>query len=268
MRIFIITMPGSNRTYINYNYKLAQKYNIEVNMFYGVKGFSDLNNPKLTFFSKHFLTPQIIGCGLSHIKLWKEISELPDDLSVVLEDDSYLNISDLVKIKDELIYVANTENTGIVQLAGNTFCKKNSINVNNTIFVNARMHLITCAYVLTKKSAKRLYDKMWLNYHVDLNLNIYSFNNYILENQIAYHLGLGESNNAKSNRKIIPKFDPGVYYIFSVNILWLQTAITLLILLVMILLVYFIVARMHPIVFIFIGMLLSECFLPNTYVIT
>jgi GR25 family glycosyltransferase involved in LPS biosynthesis len=159
----------------------AKKQNLNIKRFNAVDGRKiNLNHPSITnIFKSRKLKPGQKGCALSHINLWKQISNgNPDDNIIILEDDAIIPKDFDNKLKLYLNQAPN--NWDMIILGGNRF--KGTHYSNNLIkpVINKYGNWGTFGYMIKRKCAKKLLKNCSiLNTTIDhhLNLNFYSQHN-------------------------------------------------------------------------------------------
>lgn len=202
--------------HINTNFN---KYGIKFKRFDAIDGkqlsIDEINNTT-TKMCRYFLCNRsIIGCAMSHIALWKEISESDNKWHLVLEDDIEFTdetINFLKKIQNSSIM--NEDNIIISLNCTGPLCTGQSVslhfNVNDEIhniqknieknkLIQPDFPLGTVAYLITKNTAKKLYDyyiENKINYHIDFqtawNLSKLGIKYLTTEN---YVVNLTDDNN-------------------------------------------------------------------------
>lgn len=229
--IWVLTLPSSKR------YELLEEYlnknNLKFQKVYGVDGKKEINddfikNENKIGFMGPFLTKNIIGCGLGHMKIWKIVSELEnqDSINIVLEDDTYpvvnLITPDLISdIENALMNLEQQkDNFGLLQLTGGSFISKKKYDLNNGYnIVNSKIHLTLGSYIITPKSASRLLDKIKINYHIDFMLNLAKLNNYMLLPNVSVQNGWDNSTMSNNNKKVLSYCNDYLYYSLTMPIL-------------------------------------------------
>ena len=170
-------------------------------------------NEKTTFFSRMFSTRSIIGCFLSHNKVWQTIVNSGDNYAIIMEDDCELQPNfqeDLTNTLNELnnidpewdwIYLGccgrckADENYTFMQSFLTIF--SNKLSKNKEKIQNSKYNFVPEApnglhcYIISNKCAKKLLllmDKV--NHHVDIEfLRIAKENDlnvYASKKQLAY----------------------------------------------------------------------------------
>lgn len=107
--------------------------------------------------NEHFIDrPGQIGCFLSHLRFWKEISS---PLALILEDDADIKLpKDLEKINMALI---NTpKDWDIIWLGGRVINPEKNQAVNEHIIKNNSLLWHSHAYLITKTAATKLYTAL------------------------------------------------------------------------------------------------------------
>lgn len=129
-KIFVITIDRSYNRYKSLEDHMI-KNGIRFTKFNGVDG-NKLTKDNIkhitTTFCKDFCTKSIIGCGLSHILLWKHISELDDDYYIILEDDSLFNLDTFYELKPYIEKNINRFSLIYLYRVGINLKKKRKIN--------------------------------------------------------------------------------------------------------------------------------------------
>lgn len=159
-----------------------KKYGIKYKRFNAIDGkkLSMEQIDKVTTTTCRYLlcNRSIVGCGMSHITLWGEISKSNDKWHLILEDDA--------QITDETIEFLNNLSKSSTMMNGDNqiisltctgmFCTGNPIKKDSgseyvqNILVENTYPLCIIAYLITKNTAKKLYDHFVNNliqYHID-----------------------------------------------------------------------------------------------------
>lgn len=155
---------------------------ISFNRFSAIYGKDNLSNPKITNLCKYLLcNPGIIGCGLSHRKLWEKLANSDQDAYFIIEDDVLLTKETINILKKIPPYIEkyNIDILSLNCLDTTRYLKSPYFEIDNVQFVKPIFPLGTSAYIITKNCAKKL-NKIMSNiyYHVDNELSI----NSVLEN--------------------------------------------------------------------------------------
>lgn len=147
----------------------------------------------------------IVGCAMSHIGVWKMISESNDKWHLILEDDAVFT-DETIKFLNNLSKspVIDNDNIIISLTCIGMFCdgEKTTIDLGNdylqNMLVEPNYPLSFAAYLITKNTAKKLYDHFNLNkiqYHIDhqvvwnlskLGIKYYTTNPEIIEMNSHY----------------------------------------------------------------------------------
>jgi glycosyl transferase family 25 len=172
-KIFIINLDKDIERYENCKKQLA-KYNIT-----NAERFPGVDGSKLTVKERKDATtdignimasPSMIGCGMSHINLWKKIIREGINKALILEDDFIL--------KDNFIYKFNKAYNQSPKNYDMIFLTDNLIHNKNIKFKNINQHFYkqvfisqTLAYVITMEGAKKLLDNInKITNHIDIEL--------------------------------------------------------------------------------------------------
>ena len=127
----------------------------------------------LHFMCKSMCSDKIIGCGLSHIKLCKELIKKNLKYALIVEDD-IINIPSInyqEELNKTLIYFNKKDpNWDIIILHDSGICKKNE--KTNGLFCGSAV-----AYLVSNNGMKKM-SQIKLGYHIDHNRNSYYFNTY------------------------------------------------------------------------------------------
>ncbi len=177
MKIFIINLKNKKDNYKRTINQL-KKTNLEANNIYRYNALDgkkvNLWNENINLFCKLFCTKKIIGCGLSHIMLYKKLQKFDDEYFLILEDD--------IKIMPEIDYKKKIDN--ILNKFNNIDKKWDVINLNNQGFfckTYKKMQYFcgsSASYLISKNGVKK-FSNLKLGYHIDFNRNSKIFNSYV-----------------------------------------------------------------------------------------
>ena len=169
--------------------QLSKINDIQINRFEAIDGKSimkklDIYNDNLSNFTKLLGTPKIIGCGLSHILLAKQILKSHGDNKnyyLICEDDIIINDSYTGNVSNFLKETVNNinnidENWDIIKLHSITF----------KLFDKQIVQGSAACYLVSLNGLKKL-SKMNLQYHIDIQINN-GFNVHDVENDIFHTL--------------------------------------------------------------------------------
>ena len=204
MECYYINLKSEKSRSKNVEYQLSKINNIHINRFEAIDGKSIMNNlneydDNLTKFTKLFSTPKIIGCGLSHIMLSKQILKNHDNKNkyyLICEDDVVINNSDTQDIhkfiKDTVENISNIdEEWDIIKLH----------SVVLKLFGKPIIEGSAVCYLISHRGLVKL-SKLRLQYHIDIQINN-GFNLHNVENNIVSTLDNDiEYNNFILNKKI------------------------------------------------------------------
>jgi GR25 family glycosyltransferase involved in LPS biosynthesis len=167
---------------LNNAYKQLVKYNItNYERFAGINAAilsdNDINN-NTTIIGKIFASRGMIGCGLSHINIWKKIVENNINRTLILEDDFILKDNFLNKFNK---YIKKApEKFDILFLNSNFIHNKNIKLIDiNDIFYKQLFIAQTVGYIITLDGAKKILKYInKVSYHIDIDICIrHLFNN-------------------------------------------------------------------------------------------
>jgi len=157
MKIFIINLKNKKDNYKRTINQL-KKTNLEANNIYRYNALDgkkvNIWNENINLFCKLFCTKKIIGCGLSHIMLYKKLQKFDDEYFLILEDD--------IKIMPEIDYKKKIDN--IINKINNIDKNWDVINLNNQGFFCKTYKKIQClcgssaSYLISKNALKMMLD--------------------------------------------------------------------------------------------------------------
>lgn len=188
---------------LNNAYKQLLKYNItNYERFPGINAAilsdNDINN-NTTIIGKIFASRGMIGCGLSHINIWKKIVDNNINRTLILEDD-FIFKEDFLNKFNKYIKKA-PENFDILFLNSNFIMNKNIKLIDiNDIFYKQLFISQTVGYIITLNGAKNILKYInKVSYHIDVDLcirNIYNndLNIISLKDELIYQT-FDTSNN-------------------------------------------------------------------------
>ena len=177
--VYVINLEGSKDRLQNIDMNL-KKFGIKYNRFNAVNGkklsIDEITNNVTTICRYFRCTRSIIGNAMSHVSLLKEISKSSDKWHLVLEDDAEIT-DETIKFLNELsnTTIVNEDNIFINLACFSRFvCKGSSVNTpslnnnknltteetnnNKNLLEKPRLPYSTAAYLITKNTAKKLYD--------------------------------------------------------------------------------------------------------------
>lgn len=182
MKIIIINLEKSKERYERISDSLI-KLNLSFERFNAINGYilgdEQINN-NASFIGKNFLCNRgIIGCAMSHIKIWKEFQNSNEDLICIAEDDAQFNrafkhLYDIIdKIYDKLQFDFLNLNCG-----GISYSFGDKINVDNYSFNKPLFPTLFTCYILSKKGVNKLLKHVnKINYHIDFDIACYNLTN-------------------------------------------------------------------------------------------
>ena len=196
IQIFVITLKNREEYIITENYKNLSKVTKKNILSKGVL-LNKEQSDKYLLYAK-----SAIGISLAHIKVWKKIRKnkslknkvLIDDFSIILEDDTLLNI-DYTKFNNEINKIINNYNFDIYKLHSDF----------NNGFTS------TAAYIINNKSIDKIINnhKIILG-HIDFDIYILKLLNKIkllTHKENLFITDENESTNRKDNYNILRLLD-------------------------------------------------------------
>jgi glycosyl transferase family 25 len=207
MKIFVINLLNSKERYEKIS-KNLNELELKHTRFEAVNG-KELSDNELenyaTYFARNFLCNKgMIGCALSHIKLWKNFLNSEDDFVLISEDDVEYNIN-IKYIINNINSIYESTNFDILSLNTsvgifNSF--KKSVYIDNFEFNKPIFPLTTASYILSKKGARELlkrFDKV--NYHIDflIALKTGSMEYYALKTPTVLNTSYSVESTLKTN---------------------------------------------------------------------
>ena len=167
-----------------------------------------------TRFCQNFCTTSMLGCALSHIRLWKRILEEGHERTLVMEDDAELVptfASGLRKALDDV-----PDDFDILVLGCFYLCAKDrkyawpleiirmfaphgrrsDLRTWGSVFVPERFGGSHC-YVVSKRGCQKLLEVIpKAGYHIDMEMNHPSLNVYAVSPDLAYQRDMSDSTIA------------------------------------------------------------------------
>jgi len=182
-KIFIINLDKDIDRYENCKKQLS-KYNINnYERFPGIDGsiLTEKERKNITTDIGNILaSPSMIGCGMSHINLWKKIVREGINKALILEDDFILKDNFLYKFNNT--FKNSPEKYDIIFMTDNIFHNKNIKFMNiNKYFYKQIFISQTLAYIITIEGAKKILDNInKITHHIDIELCLLAlYNNNI-----------------------------------------------------------------------------------------
>jgi GR25 family glycosyltransferase involved in LPS biosynthesis len=182
-KIFIINLDKDIERYENCKKQLV-KYNIN-----NYERFPGIDGSKLTEKERKNVTsdignliasPSMIGCGISHINLWKKIIREGIDKALILEDDFILKDNFIYKFDKAVKHAP--ENYDMIFLTDNLIHNKNiKFKDINAYFYKQIFISQTLAYIITIEGAKKILEYInKITNHIDIELCLLAlYNNNI-----------------------------------------------------------------------------------------
>jgi len=196
--------------------KEFKKHNIKYNRFEAING-KKLNNNDIynntTFLCRNLICNYgMIGCSLSHQKLWKQLlNDKTTDYYIIMEDDIILN-NNFKIIINNLDYYIKKYNIDLINLSScniGSGIYKELFNINNYNFGYSIFPIGLVCYCINKKGAKKLLNffNNNINNHIDFEIIIKSLQNKInyitIQPPLVEHFFDNNSNIGKQNNSIL-----------------------------------------------------------------
>jgi GR25 family glycosyltransferase involved in LPS biosynthesis len=243
-KIFVINLDKDFHR-LNNVYKQFKENDIKnYERFPGIYG-NDLSNNEInnitTDIGKCIASKNMIGCAISHIKLWEKIVNNNIETSLILEDD-FIFKDDFLNKFNKVIENAPIK-YDIIYLTSNIIHNKNlKLYDIDDIFYKQIFLAQTLGYVITLNGAKRLLkDINKVSYHIDVELCfkslIYNYNIISVKEPLIYQT-FETSNNINDRHyplilnNFINKNDINYLYktiIFSIKSLNINISINVII---------------------------------------
>jgi len=200
-KIFIINLDKDIER-LEKSYEQLNFYNIKNYERYPAIYGNNLNKDELNYYStdigKIIASKSMIGCGISHINIWKNIIKEKINKCLILEDDfilcdNFINKFDIIMNNAPLEY-------DIIFLTNNIIHNKNlKLYDINKYFYKQALISQTVGYIITLNGANKLLNYInKVSYHIDFELCIlsllYNFNIISVKEPLIYQT-FATSNN-------------------------------------------------------------------------
>jgi glycosyl transferase family 25 len=177
-KIFIVNLDKDIER-LNNSYKQLNKYNITNYERYPAVNGKDLNQKELnsytTILGKIIASKSMIGCGISHINIWRKIIKEKINRCLILEDD-FILVDDFLNKYNTIIDKVPYYNYNMLFLSSTqayyNFYKIRDINNH---FYKPLFVCQTVGYIITLKGAQNILkniDKVF--YHIDIQISLQS----------------------------------------------------------------------------------------------
>lgn len=200
-KIFVINLDKDNHRFEKCKYQFQQFNITNYERFKGIHG-KELSKTEIsnltTSIGKYIVSKNMVGCGISHIKLWEKIVNENIEKALILEDD-FIFKDDFLNKFNKII-----ENTPIdydmIFLTSNFIHNKTlKLYDINEYFYKQSLISQTLGYIITLNGAKKiLKDINKVTYHIDvelcLNSLLYNYNIISVKDELIYQT-FEESNN-------------------------------------------------------------------------
>lgn len=247
-KIFIINLDKDNER-LKKSYKQLNYYNIKnyerYPAIYGANLSKDKLNSYTTTIGKIIASKSMIGCGISHINIWKNIIKEKISKCLILEDDFILT-DDFLNKFNNIINKAPV-NYDIIFLTNNIIHNKNfKLYDINEYFYKQLFISQTVGYIITLNGANKILKYInKVSYHIDFELCIssllYNFNIISVNEPLVYQT-FDTSNNTNDREyplildKLIIKKDLNYLYktiIFPIKSLNIDVSINVIVILLL-----------------------------------
>ena len=159
---------------------------------------------------KMFGPKSAIGCGLSHLYVWKKFLKSKKEMCIVFEDDIVYNkdiyneINNVIKSVPtdfDILYLGSISGSILNTILYSVSNKKKNVNKNISV---PELALGTHAYIISKKGAKKIIN-LKIFQHIDFCLQYLSsksiIKSYITNPRIVYQTSTNESNSSNCKNK-------------------------------------------------------------------
>ena len=174
-KIFIINLD-KDIDRLNDSYKQLKKYNINNYERYPAINGNKLSNNELNKYTsilgKIIASKSMVGCGISHINIWKKIVNEKINRCLILEDD-FILVDDFLNKFNNLI-VKIPINTDLLFLTS-TKSYYNTCNISdiNDDFYKPLLVCQTVGYIITLKGAEKILKYInKVSYHIDIQMSM------------------------------------------------------------------------------------------------
>ena len=228
-KVYVINMDKDLNKLENINNILIEN-NINYERFSGI----DVNlitkdeYNKYTNNISYYLTDSIIGCGISHIKLWEKVIENNYKSVLILEDDVFIIQNNDYNLYDVLdnAYKELPKDFDILYLGCMGLCNekyiyndwniiykllinesKNNIKYNNFNHIFIPEYPVSAiSYIISYNGCKKLLSQIkTVNYHIDIMIQYCNLNKYAVKQKIINQNTINSSNSDYSFPKTINK---------------------------------------------------------------
>lgn len=190
------------------------KYKIKFKRFSAVDGsktpIDNIINETSPLCRKILCNFGIIGCALSHKKLWKQLVNDTVDYYIVLEDDVKIdeNFGKIVTALEEKIKIHNIDFLSLHCINIGCNIKQNVFTIDDYNFGKPLFPLSTVGYIISKNGAKILSQEIdKVNYHIDFEIAIVNLKNklnYFTSDSPIIKTSLDSTTIGTTSYNIIP----------------------------------------------------------------
>ena len=176
-KIFIVNLYKDIER-LNNSYKQLNKYNITNFERYPAVNGKDLNQKELnsytTVLGKLIASKSMIGCGISHINIWKKIVNEKINTCLILEDD-FILVDDFLNKYNRIINKAPEKYDMLFLTSTHAYYNFYNMRDINKHFYKPLFVCQTVGYIITLKGAQNILkniDKVF--YHIDIQISLQS----------------------------------------------------------------------------------------------
>jgi glycosyl transferase family 25 len=172
-KIFIINLDKDIER-LNNSYKQLNKYNItnyeRYSAIYAAKANKYELNTYTTTIGKIIASKTMIGCGISHINIWKKIVKEKINTSLIVEDD-FILVDDFLNKFNRIINKAPEKYDILFLTSGQLHNKDLKFRDINEYFYKQIFISQTVGYIITLEGAEKILKYInKVSYHIDLEI--------------------------------------------------------------------------------------------------
>jgi glycosyl transferase family 25 len=172
-KIFIINLDKDIER-LNNSYKQLNKYNItnyeRYSAIYAAKANKYELNTYTTTIGKIIASKTMIGCGISHINIWKKIVKKKINTSLIVEDD-FILVDDFLNKFNRIINKAPEKYDILFLTSGQLHNKDLKFRDINEYFYKQIFISQTVGYIITLEGAEKILKYInKVSYHIDLEI--------------------------------------------------------------------------------------------------
>jgi glycosyl transferase family 25 len=172
-KIFIVNLYKDIER-LNNSYKQLNKYNItnyeRYSAIYAAKANKYELNTYTTTIGKIIASKTMIGCGISHINIWKKIVKEKINTSLIVEDD-FILVDDFLNKFNRIINKAPEKYDILFLTSGQLHNKDLKFRDINEYFYKQIFISQTVGYIITLEGAEKILKYInKVSYHIDLEI--------------------------------------------------------------------------------------------------